>query len=181
MDLYFCTSKASKAESQVKPGRTWRALVKAQFSCSFFAALASAKSETLPVLNSALNCGGGVRQCLYFCTSKASKMSSVRAVRDAPRLEQRVELHAPLQVRQYLCFCTSKASKLSSVRTVRGAPRLEARVQNYTQRRRCVSICTFVPVRQVNSAKSAFKTTLSAAGASVGVSTCTLVKQDLLY
>ena len=78
------------------------------------------------------------------------RRARVREVRDAPRLEQRVELHATPQVRQYLYFCTSKSSKLSSVRKVRGALRLEERVQNYTQRRRCVIICTFVPVKQVN-------------------------------
>ena len=44
------------------------------------------------------------RQYLYFCTSKASKMSRRRR---GLRSEERL-------LRQYLHFCTSKASKLST-------------------------------------------------------------------
>jgi hypothetical protein len=111
---------------------------------------------------------GGTRLCcqyLYFCTSKASKRGTCTTrVRGggATRL-----------CCQYLYFCTSKASKRGTCTTrVRGggATRLGCRLplcnsgvlchslpclaaRRHGERESCVSICTFVPVKQVKQVK----------------------------
>jgi hypothetical protein len=53
------------------------------------------------------------RQYLYFCTSKASKLSTCEVVRTG-RILLEVAPFLPEQLCQYLYFCTSKASKLST-------------------------------------------------------------------
>ncbi len=71
-----------------------------------------------------------MRQYLYFCTSKASKVGTPEA-EVLERSQAAVHSLQSLQLlRQYSYFCTSKASKLSTCI--------------------CVSIRTFVPVKQVN-------------------------------
>ena len=113
------------------------------------------------------------RQYSYFCTSKASKLKYRRVVAQLPQAEEALEdlgvvrhhtalahvcaehrlaaleqlvvqralrrrqLHPP----QYLYFRTSKASKLSTCRRRSGADSCS---------RRCVTICTLEPVKQVN-------------------------------
>ena len=87
------------------------------------------------------------RQYLYFCGSKASKLSTsvlVGALDDHPQ-------------QQYLYFCTSKASKLSTSVFV-GAldDHIQLLVADWTPEALISSIgvsvvlyCTFVPVKQV--------------------------------
>jgi hypothetical protein len=56
---------------------------------------------------------------------------------------ERLKEQLARQVRQYLYFCTSKASKLSTSSSNWSASKSSSRA-------RYVSICTFVPVKQVN-------------------------------
>ena len=108
-----------------------------------------------------------MRQYLYFCTTKASKLRTGRvgprlrltknAVkrREAHKLrDQARHLEAGAQ-RQYLYVYTSKASKLRNKMRDQ-ATHLEAGAQRQylyfctSKASKLVSTCTFVPVKQVN-------------------------------
>jgi hypothetical protein len=104
--------------------------------------LASHHSERLPVLSNLRPATQLLRcQYLYVCTSKASKLRTliVEAVRHLVTQYSACQQ----QQRQYLYFCASTARKLGtapSCASQRGTPSSSS----------SVSICTFVPVKQVN-------------------------------
>jgi hypothetical protein len=84
------------------------------------------------------------RQCLYFCTSKASKLSTLSCNGACAGTRRRVSICTFVLVKQVF-FCTRKAMR---AQTLLRAPC--AATGCVPGRRRRVSICTFVLVKQVN-------------------------------
>jgi hypothetical protein len=80
------------------------------------------------------------RSCVSFCTFCISKASKLRTCGNASQWLLLLQL-SPQLLRQFPSLCTSKASKL---KLCIGSSSSNCR------RRSCASICTFVPVKQVN-------------------------------
>ncbi len=142
--LYCCTSKASR---QVLKCTSFTG-TKVHILTHLASAISSSYSSTSNPLPSAAS---AVRQYLYFCTSKASKVST-------PASHSTHTCAHISAVRQYLYFCTSKASKRStpashSTHTCPTSALLSSggvRVTGTPDSHACVSIRTVVPVKQVN-------------------------------
>ncbi len=145
--LYCYTSKASRQALSVLA----LLVQEVQILTNLASAISSSYSSTSNPLPSAAS---AVRQYLYFCTSKASKLSTPASH----------STHMPhiSAVHQYLYFCTSKASKLStpashSTHTCPTSALLSSggvRVTGTPDSHACVSIRTFVQVEQVNGVAS---------------------------
>ena len=93
------------------------------------------------------------RQNLYFCTSKASKLSTSNLGFHFVLANMPLPLQMDGLRRQYLYFCASKASKLSTCPASRLDPRTRARgpvpqLHQYLYFCTSCSICTFVLVNE---------------------------------
>jgi hypothetical protein len=127
--LHFCTSNTAPvcallyavfdfSLSLVPPASQASALLVCCVSKFFFLVVIIKKKKQLePVLG--FQRAGVLRQYLHFCTSKASKLSTVSGAERT--YSAKTQQQARIEQCQYLRFCTSKASKLSTSRQKAGA------------------------------------------------------------